>query len=161
MTPSAPTRPQQAAELLVEWGGASLKPILLSYMSTVDTAAAEETAARACIPTFSSPAIAARVFQYMWRYSYDLQALYQTPITHHGAEEFASRQLSRELLKNARREGRNSLSHEESRQVLQAYGIETGENATGEERMDEYKLGSRIDPEFGPVLIFGFAGPGK
>ena len=97
----------------------------------------------------------------MWRYSYDLQALYQTPITHHGAEEFASRKLSRELLENARREGRNSLSHEESRQVLQAYGIETGENATGEERIYEAKLGSRIDPQFGPILIFGSADRGK
>jgi acetyltransferase len=161
MTPSAMTHPQQAAELLVELGGSSSKPILLSYMSTVDTAAAQATAARACIPTFSSPAIAARVFQYMWRYSYDLQALYQTPITHHGAEEFASRKLSRELLENARREGRNSLSHEELRQVLQAYGIETRETATGEGRTYEAKLGSRIDPQFGPILIFGSADRGK
>jgi acetyltransferase len=161
MTPSAMTHPQQAAELLVELGGSSPKPILLSYMSTVDTAAAQATAARACIPTFSSPAIAARVFQYMWRYSYDLQALYQTPITHHGAEEFASRKLSRELLENARREGRNSLSHEELRQVLQAYEIETRETATGEGRTYEAKLGSRIDPQFGPILIFGSADRGK
>jgi RimJ/RimL family protein N-acetyltransferase len=161
MTPSAMTHPQQAAELLVELGGSSSKPILLSYMSTVDTAAAQVTAARACIPTFSSPAIAARVFQYMWRYSYDLQALYQTPITHHGAEEFASRKLSRELLENARREGRNSLSHEEIRQVLQAYGIETRETATGEGRTYEAKLGSRIDPQFGPILTFGSADRGK
>jgi acetyltransferase len=161
MTPSAMTHPQQAAELLVELGGSSSKPILLSYMSTVDTAAAQATAARACIPTFSSPAIAARVFQYMWRYSYDLQALYQTPITHHGAEEFASRKLSRELLENARREGRNSLSHEELRQVLQAYEIETRETATGEGRTYEAKLGSRIDPQFGPILIFGSADRGK
>jgi acetyltransferase len=161
MTPSAMTHPEQAAELLVELGGSSLKPILLSYMSTVDTAAAQATAARACIPTFSSPAIAARIFQYMWRYSYDLQALYQTPITHHGAEEFASRKLSRELLENARREGRNSLSHEESRQVLQAYGIETRETATGEARIYAAKLGSRIDPQFGPILIFGSADRGE
>ena len=161
MTPSAMTHPEQAAELLVELGGSSSKPILLSYMSTVDTAAAQATAARACIPTFSSPAIAARIFQYMWRYSYDLQALYQTPITHHGAEEFASRKLSRELLENARREGRNSLSHEESRQVLQAYGIETRETAAGEGRIYEAKLGSHIDPQFGPILIFGSADRGK
>lgn len=161
MTPSAMTDPQRATELLVDLGGSSSKPILLSYMSTVDTAAAQETAARACIPTFSSPAIAARVFQYMWRYSYDLQALYQTPITHQGAEGFASRKLIRELLKNGRREGRNSLLHEESRQVLQAYGIETRETVTGEGKIYEAKLGSRIDPQFGPILIFGSADRGK
>jgi acetyltransferase len=161
MTPSVMTHPHRAAELLVEVSGSSSKPILLSYMSTVETAAAQATAARACIPTFSSPAIAARVFQYMWRYSYDLQALYQTPITHQGTEGVASRKLSRELLEGARREGRNSLSHKESRQILEAYGIETRETATDEGRIYEAKLGSRIDPQFGPILIFGSADRGK
>jgi RimJ/RimL family protein N-acetyltransferase len=110
---------------------------------------------------FPSPAVAARVFQYMWRYSYDLQALYETPITHTVAEGFAGAKLNRELVEHVRRDGRTSLSQEESRQVLQAYGIATRENATGEGRVYEAKLGSRIDPQFGPILIFGSADRGK
>src|SRR5579864_2119813 len=161
ITPSALADPQRTTELLLELGNASSKPMLLSYMGTVDTAAAQETVVRACIPTFSSPAIAARVFQYMWRYSYDLQALYETPITHTVAEGFAGAKLNRELVEHVRRDGRTSLSQEESRQVLQAYGIATRENATGEGRVYEAKLGSRIDPQFGPILIFGSADRGK
>jgi len=161
MTPSAMKHPQRAAELLVELGGSSSKPILLSYMSTLDAAAAQATAARACIPTFSSPAIAARVFRYMWRYSYDLQALYETPITHPGGEGFAGRKISRELLESVRREGRISLSHEESSRLLLAYGIETRDTPTGEGSICEAKLGSRTDPQFGPILIFGSADRGK
>ena len=45
--------------------------------------------------------------------------------------------------------------------MLQTYGIETRESATGEARVFEAKLGSRIDPHFGPVLIFGSADRGK
>jgi acetyltransferase len=97
----------------------------------------------------------------MWRYSYDLQALYQTPIAHAVAERFASGKLIRELLERVRSAGRTSLLEEESRQVLRTYGIATWENATGEARVFEAKLGSRVDPQFGPVLIFGSADRGK
>src|SRR5215469_1669602 len=161
ITPSALTDPQRTTELLLELGNASSKPMLLSYMGTMETAAASETVVRACIPTFSSPAAAARVFRYMWRYSYDLQALYETPIAHTGADGFASWQFGRELLERVRRDDRTSLSQEESKQVLQAYGIEAWENATGGGRVYEAKLGSRIDSQFGPILIFGSADRGK
>ena len=161
ITPSALTDPQRTTESLLELRNAFSKPMLLSYIGNADTAAAQETLVRACIPTFSSPAAAARVFQYMWRYSYDLQALYETPITQTVAEGFAGAKLSRELVEHARRDGRTSLSQGESRQILQAYGIETRENAISEGRVYKAKLGSRIDPQFGPILIFGSADRGK
>ena len=161
ITPSALTDPQRTTESLLELRNASSKPMLLSYMGNIDTAAVQETLVRACIPTFSSPAAAARVFQYMWRYSYDLQALYQTPIAHALAEGFASGELICELLEGVRSAGRTSLLAEESRQVLQTYGIESRESSTGEARLFKAKLGSRIDPQFGPVLIFGSADRGK
>jgi acetyltransferase len=161
ITPSALMDPQRTTESLLELRNAFSKPMLLSYIGNADTAAAQETLVRACIPTFSSPAAAARVFQYMWRYSYDLQALYQTPIAPAIAERFASGKLIRELLECIRNTGRTSLLEGESRQVLRTYGIETRENATGEARVFEAKLGSRVDPQFGPVLIFGSADRGK
>lgn len=161
ITPSTLTDPQRTTEMLIESGSVSSKPILISYMGTSDTAEAQQTVVRACIPTFSSPAVAARVFRYMWRYSYDLQALYETPITHTDAERSASGKHSRELLEHIRGEGRSALSREESRQILQAYGIETRQNAAAGGRVYEAKLGSRIDPQFGPILIFGSADRGK
>ena len=45
------------------------KPVLASWMGGADVAAGEEILNRAGIPTFPYPDTAARVFNYMWRYS--------------------------------------------------------------------------------------------
>jgi acetyltransferase len=78
MVPWALSDPQLTAELLIELRNTA-KPILISYMGSADTPAAQEALVRACIPTFFSPEAAAQVFHYMWRYSYDLQGLSKLP----------------------------------------------------------------------------------
>ena len=55
------------------------KPVLASWMGGVDVAAGEEVLNRANIPTFPYPDTAARAFNYMWQYSYNLKSLYETP----------------------------------------------------------------------------------
>ena len=81
LVPWALADPELTAAMLLELRDSS-KPILISYLGAADTGSAQEALIRACIPTFSSPEVAARVFQSMWRYSYELQALYETPMLH-------------------------------------------------------------------------------
>jgi acetyltransferase len=81
-------------------------------------------------------------------------------MAHAVAERFASGKI-RELLEHVRSVGRTSLLEEESKQVLQTYGIETQKNAASETTIFEAKLGSRVDPQFGPILIFGSADRGQ
>ena len=44
---------------------------------------------RAGIPTFPFPDAAVRAFHYMWRYSYNLRALYETPAVTDGDSQAA------------------------------------------------------------------------
>ncbi|HXZ80318.1 MAG TPA: GNAT family N-acetyltransferase [Terriglobales bacterium] len=158
---SALVDPQRTSELLMEIRTGNSKPMLLSYMGVADAATGQETLVRACIPTFSSPAAAARVFRYMWRYSYDLQALYETPIAHVAGEQFGAQKAIGELLEDVRRAGRKTLSPREVSTVLQAYGINASDHGATEQGGYRAKLASQVDPEFGPVLIFGSADRGK
>src|SRR5664280_2616155 len=79
LTPQAMTDPTQIAEQLKPLSKQEGKPVLASWMGGVDVAAGEAILNRANIPTFPYPDTAARAFNYMWQYSYNLKSLYETP----------------------------------------------------------------------------------
>ncbi len=124
LTPQAMTDPTRTAEQLKPLAKVEGKPVLASWMGGVDVAAGEAILNRAKIPTFPYPDTAARAFNYMWQYSYNLKGLYETPSI---AEEYTDwspdRDLVNRIVEQARSEGRTILSEFESKQVLNAYGI--------------------------------------
>jgi acetyltransferase len=124
LTPQAMTDPTQIAERLKPLAKLEGKPVLASWMGGVDVAAGEEILNRANIPTFPYPDTAARAFNYMWQYSYNLKALYETPSTNEdSAECVANTGAVEEIIAKARGEGRTILTEFESKQVLSCYCI--------------------------------------
>ncbi|QZZ19334.1 bifunctional acetate--CoA ligase family protein/GNAT family N-acetyltransferase [Leptothermofonsia sichuanensis E412] len=134
LTPQAMTDPTQTAEQLksyVETTSESRhavlpqhKPILASWMGGGSIAADEAILNRAGIPTYPYPDAAARVFGYMWRYSYNLRGIYETPILDgHSEIEPPDRAFVETILQTARQSGRTLLTEVESKQILEAYGI--------------------------------------
>lgn len=233
LTPQDMTDPTQTAEQLRAYARIEDKPVLASWMGGAEVQAGERILNRAGIPTFAYPDTAARVFNYMWKYSYNLRAIYETPILPaDSAGQRPDRELVAGIIEQSRAGGRAILTEMESKQVLAAYGIPTvpmqiastadaavaaaGEigypvvlklhsetvthktdvggvrlnlatpdevreafhairegvtRAAGEEhflgvsvqpmvKLDGYELivGSSIDPQFGPVLLFGTGG---
>ena len=79
LTPQAMTDPTQTAEHLKPYAKLGDKPVLASWMGGPTVAAGERILNGANIPTFPYPDTAARMFDYMWRYSYNLRGLYETP----------------------------------------------------------------------------------
>src|SRR4029077_14250507 len=124
LTPQAMTDPTRIAEQLKPLARQEGKPLIASWMGGVDVAAGEAILNRANIPTFPYPDTAARAFNYMWQYSDNLKALYETPeITEDSMDWTTDRKLVKELVEKARQEGRSILTEFESKQVLAAYGI--------------------------------------
>src|SRR5262249_34600651 len=126
LTPQAMTDPTRIAEQLKPIDTQEGKPVSASWMGGVDVAAGEEILNRANIPTFPYPDTAARAFNYMWQYSYNLKGLYETPaLPEDSADWMPDRKLVEGILQRTRAAGRTILTEFESKQVLAAYGIPT------------------------------------
>jgi acetyltransferase len=80
------------------------------------------------IPIFDYPDEAVEAFLYMWRYSYNLRGLYETPsLVSEDQPPGASPRLSTadEIITSVRTAGRTLLTEVESKQLLAAAGIPT------------------------------------
>jgi acetyltransferase len=121
LTPQDMTEPTQTAELMKRELKNYGKPILASWMGGAEIEAGERILNRAGIPTFAFPDTAARIFNYMSRYSYNLRALYETPALPGDGE--ADTEAVASLLAEIRATGRTILTETESKRVLAAYGI--------------------------------------
>jgi acetyltransferase len=129
LTPQAMTDPTQTAERLKSWvenwhSQAPAKPILASWMGNAEISAGELLLNQAKIPTYAFPDTAARVFSYLWRFSYNLQGIYETPVLPENTEAgIPDRALVSRIIATAQKNNRTLLTEVESKQVLAAYGI--------------------------------------
>lgn len=126
LTPQGMTNPTRIAEELKPYAHGLGKPVLASWMGGAEVSAGEEILNQAGIPTFAFPDTAARMFNYMWRYSYNLRSLYETPSVRTEADASApNRAKAHQIIERVRKAGRSILTEFESKELLSAYGIPT------------------------------------
>jgi acetyltransferase len=121
LTPQDMTDATRTAEALTKHAKIDGKPVLASWMGGPAVHAGEEILNRAGIPTFPYPDTAARAFSYMWRYTYNLRGLYETP-TLEDVDNVAPDSAAA-IVEAVRRDGRTLLDEFESKQLLSAYAI--------------------------------------
>jgi acetyltransferase len=123
LTPQDMTDPTATAERLAPYARSTKKPVLASWMGGAEVAAGESILNGAGIPTFDYPDTAARAFTNMWKYTYNLRGIYETPepAEHNGADS----DRAEEIIGHVRDSGRTILTEFEAKQVLAAYGIPT------------------------------------
>jgi acetyltransferase len=124
LTPQSMTDPTRTAEQLKGYAQAIKKPVLASWMGGAEVMAGEMILNQASIPTYPHPDAAAQLFNFMWRYSDNLKALYETPVlaTHWDKEQNGRSHVDR-LLHSVLDTGRTLLTEEESKQVLATYDV--------------------------------------
>lgn len=125
LTPQAMTDPTHIAEQLKPYAQMSNKPILASWMGGADVAAGKEILNSQGIPTYDYPDTAARVFSYMWKSSYNLRGIYETPVLSTLTCDVNTRNCAmvENIIQAARATGRTILTEFESKEILAAYGI--------------------------------------
>jgi len=124
LAPQGMTDPKRVAESLVPHAKLHGKPVLASWMGGKIVAAGVAALNEGGIPTFSYPDTAARVFDFMWKYTYNLRGLYETPSLADDVTTMASvRERAEALLHTVRDARRTLLTEAESKQVLVFYGI--------------------------------------
>src|SRR5215218_6140681 len=139
LTPQDMTEPTETAEHLVPYAHDTGKPVLASWMGGAGVAAGISILNGAGIPTFDYPDDAARVFTNMWRYSYNLRGIYETPelATEDGSID---RDRAERIVAGARESGRTILTEFESKELLAAYGIPTVETKVAHDAEEAVEL---------------------
>lgn len=126
LAPQGMTNPAEVAERLKPHAHTHGKPLLASWMGGEAVASGEALLNHAGIPTFEYPDTAARAFDFMWRYTYNLRGIYETPSLADDPESGGeARRTAQRLIESARKRGRSLLTEFESKQLLALYGIPT------------------------------------
>jgi acetyltransferase len=125
------------------------KPILASWMGGETVQEGASLLSQAKIPVFNYPDDAAKTFAMMWRYSQNLQSLYETPEA--GREDpYEHHLLVREheqikaIFDQAKREGRTLLTEFESKKVLAIYQIPTVETYVAKNQSEAAALAEQV-----------------
>jgi acetyltransferase len=148
LSPQAVTEPNETAERLRAFAKLKAKPILASWIGGIGVRPGMEILDCAGIPTFEYPDAAARAFCAMWRYSHNLDALYETPALTATAE--IDRAHAEQLINRARESRRTLLTETESKQLLAAYGIPTVETKIAKNADEAVEIAKTIG---GPVVL--------
>lgn len=124
LTPQDMTEPTETARELAPYAHSTGKPVLASWMGGETISIGESILNEADIPTFPYPDTATRLFNYMWKYTYNLRALYETPARRGNYEDNPpDRELVSEIIRKAQENGYSILNEFDSKRVLAAYGI--------------------------------------
>lgn len=138
LTPQDMTDPLGSAEKVVPFHHIPDKPIFACWMGAESVTEANKLFNKEGIPTFAYPDDACRAFAYMWRYSYNLQGIYEIPSRQEGSVDKVKvekrHKVMDEIVKEARGQQREVLTEDESKRILKAYDIPvvTTEIATSE-----------------------------
>lgn len=122
LAPQGMSEPERSAGLLSTAAKSVTKPLLASWMGGSRMQLASNVLNESRIPTFEYPDAAARSFAYMWRYSQNLQALYETPVFTDAFVENGPRRVN-QIIAGARQKNRVLLTEYESKQVMAAYEL--------------------------------------
>ena len=142
LSPQAVTEPTETAERLRAFAKLKAKPILASWLGGVGVRPGMELLDGAGIPTFEYPDAAARAFCAMWRYSHNLDALYETPELTATAE--IDKSHAKQIIDRARKTQRTLLTEIESKQLLATYGIPTVETKIAKTEEEAVELAKEI-----------------
>ena len=143
LSPQDMTDPTATAEVMKPFANFKDKPILTSWMGGKSVAQGIQILNQAGIPTFEYPDAAAATFASMWRYSRNIEELYETPKERLHVDP--SLNEKKESMKTFILESDKELLDEfESKNLLEAYGIPVVKTVTAINKQEAVEAAKRI-----------------
>ena len=144
LTPQAMTNPTQTAQQLIASTLATQKPIIASWMGGEEVSEGELILNKNHIPTYRYPDAAARLFNALWHYSYNLKGIYETPTLPRDEDSIPERSQVREMIAQALHSGRTLLTEVESKTLLAAYGLPVVKTGIAKTELEALALAEEI-----------------
>lgn len=143
LTPQVMTDPTGTAQRIARIAESADKPIIASWMGGEAVAEGADVLNRHRVPAFPYPDAAARIFNSMWRYSYNIRGLYETAAPDADEDAVDTAAVAR-IIAEARAEGRMELGECLSKQVLAACGIPVVATRAAENEDDAVRMAEAI-----------------
>ena len=141
-TPGAIADPVKVAKVIVESSKRTNKTILTSFMGYKETEKANRILMENKIPTYSTPEQAVVTYMYMYRYTRNLELLYETPEELPVDSAPPKRPLT-VIIEKAAREDREILTEIEAKRLLECYNIPTVETLAAKTANEAAALASQ------------------
>jgi acetyltransferase len=143
LTPQAVTDAAEIARRIVALPNKNKKTMLASWMGEDDVEEGRSILKEGDIPVYRIPESAIRCFMNMYRYSKNLELLYETPATIPHAFTPKTEE-NRTLISSVMKEGRYVLTEEEAKRLLSNYDIPVTKNATAKSREDSLAIAAGV-----------------
>ncbi len=131
--------------------------ILTSWPGGAEAAAARRVFAEAHIPSFETPSTAIAAFSVLHNHRQVSIALRETPASLPALFN-VDPAAARTRIAAAQAQGLSRLTPEDTGAVFAAYGLRPGPLGTDVASVP-WRIRTAIDPEFGPLIVLGLAGP--
>ncbi|MBA4418126.1 MAG: acetyl-CoA synthetase [Syntrophus sp. (in: bacteria)] len=158
--PSSHCDPGELAKGVEELSLKTAKPLVAVWMGGQYSQEGIKVFQGANIPVYETPEDAVRAYMYMLNYKRSIELLNEIPEELSGDEMRLTHHL-RAIVRNAVKEGKETLTAEVTAGFLKNYGINLfknyapGESTAGPERpLDEWALRSMRDADFGALILF-------
>ncbi|UCE90263.1 MAG: bifunctional acetate--CoA ligase family protein/GNAT family N-acetyltransferase [Pseudomonadota bacterium] len=122
LTPQAMTRPQEAAQAVIDARGVQNKPVLACWMGETQVAGARQLFAENRVPSFPNPEASVEAFAYLATYHRNQQLLMQVPGPR-GRMGEPDAEGARMIIEGALEEHRSMLNPLEAKALLTAFRI--------------------------------------
>jgi len=143
LTPQSMTDPSKIATKLVEVAKKHKKPILASWMGEKDVAEGRDILEAGNIPVYRIPENAVTTFMDMYRYTRNIETLYETPATI--PHQFKpKKEDNRKLLDGILAENRLILTENEAKTLLTNYHIPVTNNGIATNKEEAAELAAKI-----------------
>jgi acetyltransferase len=143
LTPQYMTNPTKTAQQLKPYSLVKNKPILASWMGANIVHDGNVILTEEGIPTFPYPDDACMAFAYMWKYSYNLSGLYETPdsiVNEKDSSVDVSISKIKDIIQSVRKDNRNILTEYESKCVFEEIGIPVVKTKTAQNSKEAAEL---------------------
>ncbi len=145
LTPQVLTSSRDTAEALKQVALPHQKPILTCWMGGGAVEDSRRILNEAGLPTSDYPDAAATAFCHMWRHTYQLRALYETPTQVADVPGSFNRARTVEILNAVRAADRTLLTEVESKELLATYDIPVSPTHIALSENEAVRIASRLD----------------
>ena len=155
--PTSAAGSTEVAQRLAPMLADTQRSVLSCWLGGSGVADARAVFAAAGLPAYDTPEKAVRAFRQIVQYHRNQALLIEVP-AHAPPAQRPERQAARGIVAAALAGRRTTLTDEESRAVLGAYGIGAAAGPPATPDALALRIAMEADPAFGPAIVFGLAG---